>query len=456
MTVRSRPHLVLLTTIVAMFAINVDFFSVNLAVPAIAEELDTTSTTLQWAVSATLLGLGATLVPAGRLGDLLGRRPVYLVGLAIFALSSLFSGLAPNVGILIAMRALQGVGGAIVMPLSMAILTNTYDDQRALERAIGLVYGIGAIGSASGPFVGGALTEHLGWEWVFFFNVPFGVTALLLGLSCIPDSRDETMPRSIDWSGVLLVAAGVVTVSYAFDRAPEWGWGSSSFLGLLAIGVALLVAFVFVERRVHFPLVDLALFKIRAYVVVTIAGLAANTGFVIALFASTLYLQQVRGLSPLEAGVLFLAPSIAVGFAGPLSARLAARLRPEHVGALAVLVGGVGLTVQSAGTAWALFVPGFAVMGLGYGIGWSYASVGTQTVVPRTRAGAASGVTLTIVIAGAGIALVGATSAIDAISGGVEPTGTAIRDVLRVVAGASLVVGGALMVVARRAVPARV
>lgn len=450
LTERRARRLLLTTTIIGMFAINVDFFSINLAIPAIAEDLDTTTTTLQWAVSATLLALGACLIPAGRLGDLIGRRPVYLVGLGVFALSSLLSALATDVGFLVAMRALQGVGGAIVMPLSIAILTNSYDDTKQRQRAIGLLYGVGAIGSAIGPFVGGVLTENLGWEWVFLFNVPFGLGALLLGLRSVPDSKDETVPRSIDWAGAVLIASGIVALSYAFDRAPEWGWDSITFLSLATFGIFLLVLFVVLEGRLRYPLVDLALFKIRAYVVVTIAGLFANIGFVIALFASTIYLQQVRGLSPLEAGALFLFPSIAVAFAGPLSARLAERLRPEHVGAIAVIVGGIGLLVQNGSDAWAFFVPGFAIMGLGYGIGWSYASVGTQAVVPQEKAGAASGVTLAIVIAGAGIALVVATAFIRELSDGPTPTSGAIQDVLRAVACLTLAVGGLLLLAARR------
>jgi len=436
----------------AMFAIDVDFFSLNLALPDIAEALGTTTTNLQWAVSAGLLAIAATLVPAGRIGDIVGRRPMFLVGAAVFGAASLGCGLATTDGMLIAMRVVQGVGGAILMPLTVAVVSLAAPDDQARGRSIGLVYGVGAVGAAAGPFLGGVLTETLGWEWVFFFNVPFAIGALVFGWLGVPDSRDESAPRHVDVVGAVLVAVGIVTISLAFDRGGAWGWGSARFLGLAAAGVAILAAFVVVETRVRAPLVDLGLFRNRAFVVVVGSGWIGNSAFVIAIFSTTMYLQQVRDLSPLEAGVVFLAPSIANCFAGPLSGRMAERLRPEHVGALAVLVGGVGLAVQSSDmTVWAVLVLGLAVMGLGYGVAWSYSSVGTQAVVRPEQAGGAAGVTLSIVIGGAGLLLVLAATAIEELSGGPTPTVGALEDVLRVVAAVSIAVAGGLTLLAARA-----
>jgi EmrB/QacA subfamily drug resistance transporter len=437
-----------------MFAIDVDFFSLNLALPSMARALDTTTTNLQWAISAQLIAIGAVLIPAGRLGDIFGRRRVYLLGTVVFAIASLACGLATTPEFLIAMRVAQGIGGGILMPLTVAVVASAYADEHARGRAIGLIYGVGAIGAAAGPFIGGILTEQLGWEWVFFFNVPVAVGALVLGVSGVPDSRDEAAPRHVDVRGVGLVTIGLIAVSYAFDRAGEWGWGAAKFIGLLAAGVGLLVLFVLAEARTRYPLVDLGLFRNRSYVIVTLAGWVSNSGFVIALFSSTLYLQQVRGLSPVEAGVVFLAPSVATACAGPLSGRLAERLRPESIGALAVLVGGAGLLFGTIDmTVWVVFVVGIAVMGLGFGLGWSYASVGTQAVVPTRLAGAASGVTLAIVIGGAGVLLVVASTAIEELSGG-APTTDAIEDVCRVTAAVALVAGGVLLALRRRAIAA--
>ncbi len=450
-TARRRSTLMVAAGL-AMFAIDVDFFSLNLALPEMARELDTTTTNLQWAVSAGLLAVAAFLIPAGRIGDIVGRRPMFLVGATVFGLASLGCGLSTSAGMLIGMRVVQGIGASILMPLTIAVVSHAYTDDSARGRAIGLIYGIGAVGGAAGPFLGGLLTESLGWEWVFFFNVPFAIGALVFGLVGVPDSRDETAPRHVDAVGAVLVALGIVAISYAFDQGPAWGWGSAGFLGLALAGVVLLALFVVVEARVRAPLVDLALFRNRAFVVVTGAGWVANSAFVIAIFATTLYLQQVRDLSPIEAGVVFLAPSIALGFAGPLSGRLAERLRPEQVGALAVLVGGIGLAVQAVDmTVWAVLVIGLGVMGLGYGIAWSYSSVGTQAVVRPEQAGGAAGVTLTVVIGGAGLMLVLAATAIEELSNGPVPTVAALEDVLRIVAGASIVVAGALMVLAARA-----
>jgi EmrB/QacA subfamily drug resistance transporter len=450
-----RTRILLTSACLAMLAINVDFFSLNLALPSMARALDTTTTNLQWAISAQLIAIAAVLIPAGRLGDIFGRRALYLLGTALFGLASLACGFAGSSEFLIAMRVAQGVSSGILMPLTVAVVASAYADEHARGRAIGLVYGVGAVGAAAGPFIGGILTEQLGWEWVFFFNVPVAVGALVFGLSGVPDSRDETAQRHVDGVGVVLVATGLVTISYAFDRAATWGWGSARFIGLLAAGLGLLVAFVLVEARTRFPLVDLALFRNRAFVIVTLAGWVSNTGFVIALFASTVYLQQVRGLSPVEAGLVFLAPSVALAFAGPLSGRLAERLHPEVIGALAVLVGGAGLLVGTIDmTVWVVFVVGIGVMGLGFGLGWSYASVGTQAVVPTRMAGEASGVTLTIVIGGAAVLLVVAATAIEELSGGTQPTTGAIEDVCRVTAAAALVAGGLLLAVRRRAVAA--
>jgi EmrB/QacA subfamily drug resistance transporter len=438
-----------------MFAIDADFFSLNLALPSMARALGTTTTNLQWAISAQLIAIGAVLIPAGRLGDIFGRRKVYLLGTALFGLASLACGFATTPEFLIAMRVLQGVGGGILMPLTVAVVASAYADEHARGRAIGLVYGVGAIGAAAGPFIGGILTEQLGWEWVFFFNVPVAAAALALGLSGVPDTRDETAPRRVDVLGVALVTTGLVAVSYAFDRAGTWGWGSAKFIGLLAVGAGLLVVFVLVEARIRHPLVDLALFRNRSYVIVTLAGWASNSGFVIALFAATIYLQQVRQLSPVEAGIVFLAPSVTTALAGPLSGRLAERLRPEVIGALAVIVGGAGLLFCTIDmTVWVVFVTGLAVMGLGFGIGWSYASVGTQAVVPTRLAGEASGVTLAIVIGGAGVLLVVAATAIEELSGGPRPTTSAIEDVCRITAAVALVAGGVLLAVRRRAIAA--
>jgi EmrB/QacA subfamily drug resistance transporter len=443
--------LLLAATGLAMFAIDLDFFSLNLALPDMAKSLGTTTTDLQWAISAMLLALGALLIPAGRLGDIFGRRPMFLFGATLFALASLGCGFAGSPGILVLMRVLQGAGGAVLMPLTVAVVSNAYADPHARGRAIGLIYGIGAIGAAAGPFIGGVLTEQLGWEWVFFFNVPIAVGALLLGFVSIENSRDPDAPRRVDLPGLVLVAGGIVAISYAFDRAGVWGWTSARFVGLLLAGVALLGGFVLVEARVRHPLVDLTLFQNRPFVVVTLAGMAANSAFVIAIFATTVFLQQLRDLTPVEAGTVFLAPSIALAFAGPLSGRLAEHLRPERIGALAVVVGGIGLFVQTIDLmVWSSFVVGIVVMGIGYGIGWTYASVGTQAVVRPVQAGQASGITLAIVIGGAGVFLVIAATGIEELSGGIAPTTAAIEGVLRVVAAVSLVVGGVLTAVGAR------
>jgi EmrB/QacA subfamily drug resistance transporter len=404
-----------------------------------ARELDTSTTNRQWAISGFMLALGSFLIPGGRLGDILGRRRMLITGTAIFGLSSLAGGLAPSASFLIGARLIQGIGAAILFPLSIAVVTNTFPEERR-KRAIGNLYGLAAAATAVGPFVGGGLTEALSWRWVLLINVPVAAIAIALMVRSVPESRDETVPRQIDFSGLAAIALGIGAITFAVDRGDAWGWGSGRTIGLFAAGVALLLAFVAIERRATWPLVDLKLFRNRSFVAITLLGMTANVAFVVTTFATTLYLQDVRGYSPLEGGSIFLAASLMQAVAGPLSGRLAERFDIPRTMLAAIVIGALGLLVIAAGLGVGIIVAALVVFGLGYGLCWAMLSVGTQSVVAADRAGEASGVSLSIVIgmAGLGVALV--ASLIEVISGGGTSEGAAIEQILRVIAVGSVVI----------------
>jgi MFS family permease len=320
-------------------------------------------------------------------------------------------------------------------------------------RAIGNAYGIGAVAMAIGPLFGGGITALVDWRATLLVNVPLSVAAIALVAFGVQESRDATVPRSVDVRGLLAVAFGIAAVTVAVDRANESGLAVTLVSG--AIGVLLLVAFVFRERTARWPLVRLDLFRNAPYVVVTLMATVANIGFVVATFGTTMYLQQVKGYSPLEAGAIFLAASLAAGTAGPLSGRLGERFDIPRTIAVATMVGAVGLFVVSLGGALPPYMCGLALFGIGYGIGWAMATIGTQTVVPAERVGEASGVTLAVVIGFAGLAVAAACVLIETGAKGGH-LGGAIEDVLRWTAVGSAVMAAILVVLAARLMPKRV
>jgi MFS family permease len=438
----ARLRRILLAVSLAMFLVQLDFFALNLALPQMAHELHVTTTDMQWAISGYMLAVGALMIPGGRLGDILGRKRVLLAGVALFGLTSVAAGLSDSAGMVIAFRVLQGAGAALSFPVGIAALTNAFPEDRR-EAAIGNAYGIAAAGTALGPFVGGALSE-ISWRWVLIFNVPLALAALVLGLTSMEESRDPTVPRTIDVKGVAAITLGISALTFAVDRGDTWGWTSPATLGTFAVGALMLVLFVAIERRVRFPLVELSLFRNTPYVVITLAGMVSNICFCVTTFAVTIYLQEVRGLRPIEAGVVFLAPSLTLGVMGPLSGRIGPRFRPIGVMATAIGAGSVGLLILSGAHEWALFVPAFALFGAGLGFGWSFVSVATQAVVKTERAGEASGVTLTIVVAVAGLCVATAATVLEVLQAGGASAGEANEQLLRWTAIGALAVSAAL------------
>lgn len=405
-----RRHGALAAVALGVFCIQLDSFALNLALPTIGRDLGAADGDLQWAISAYLLTVGTCMLGAGRLGDLYGRRHLLRVGVTAFGVGSLLCALSPTLALLVAARVLQGAGGALIMPVGLALLTNVYPSERR-ARATGLAIGLGSLATALGPFIGGALTDIGSWRAIFWINVPVALAAVW-SLAGTEESRDENGPRRLDVLGLTLATLALACVATYVDRAPVWGWLSASAISLL-LGMTILGAtFIYWERRTAFPLVDLALFANRPFVVLTFSGAVANTATVVFLFVVPLSLQGPWGLTPVVAGLAFLAPSVFMAAAGPV----AGRVHPEHaiaVMAASLLISAVALLTAAHTIMLTTYVVAIAICGAGLGVANALTLVATQGMVTPGRAGEASGVTKTVITVAAGFGVVLAAPAAD-------------------------------------------
>jgi EmrB/QacA subfamily drug resistance transporter len=433
--VRSRWILTAVST--ALFCVQIDYFAMNLALPRMAADLHSTATDLQWVISVYMLALGAFMVPAGRIGDIFGRRRALLAGVALFGVASALCAVAPTAGLVIAFRALQGVGAALIFPVSVAVLTNAFPAVRA-GRAIGLAYGIAGLGNAAGPLVGGLLTQTLGWRWIFWLLVPISLVSLVMAALTVPESSDETVPRRIDLSGLALVTVGIGLFTLTFDRAPSWGWATPGTIIAFVASVAVLAAFVIVENMVRWPLVDLSLFRNARFTILVVAGTVANIAYTVTVYLSTVNLQQVRGLSPLMAGLAFLGPSIGAALGGPMSGRLAAKYPPVRVMGIACIAAALALAALAVSRGWAGYLIALAACGFTMGLVYAFTTVATQAVVRPERAGEAAGVALTslVTLAGVGVAVSG--TVLEMLTRAGMSTGSGIEVIFLTVAAALL------------------
>jgi MFS family permease len=425
----------------ALFCIQLDFFSLSLALPTIADDLGTTVTNLQWLLSGYMIALGSLLIPAGRAGDALGHRTVLLLGVAIFGLTSLACGLAPSAPVLIGARIAQGAGAALVMPAAFALVTNATDEDDR-PRIVGALLGIAGIGTALGPVVGGVLASSAGWRWVFLINVPIAAFTVWRGLR-LPDSRSTTGPRSLaglDRWGVVTVVGGLGLISIAIDDVSVEGWTSAATLVPLVGGLVLLVAFAMVERRVADPLVRPSLLHNRLFVVLTVAGTLANIGSCVYVVGATLELQNVRGLSAATAGLLFVVSSVGLAMCGPLSGRLSVRFPAGMVMGVAVVLSAPALVLLAVAGPLPLYVFALGLCGITTGMGYALGQLAVQNVLPPERSAEGTGVLLTVLICVGGIGVVAATAVIEAV-GDQRPTSAGIALVLIVLAAVLLVAG---------------
>jgi EmrB/QacA subfamily drug resistance transporter len=380
---------------VSFFMTIVDLTIVNVALPTIGRELHFSESNLQWVVTAYGLTFGGFLLLGGRAADLLGRRRILMVGLAVFTAASLGAGLATSDGFLIAMRGLQGFGAAVVLPAALSIVMNMFAEGAERNKALGIWGGIGAAGATVGLITGGLLTRYVGWEYIFFLNVPIGLAALLLAPRIVPESRLEAVRRRFDPLGAITVTGGLLLLVYALSKAPDVGWGAARTVTLLAVSAASLIAFLVVETRVEAPLLPLRIFRLRTVAAANAVGLLLGGGFFGFIFVGTLYMQQVLGYSALQTGVAWLAASLtSVALAG-LSQMLVTRISAAPVMALGMaLIGGGALWATQApvhGHFWSALAGSFFVAGAGTAFAFIPVSIAGLAGVAEREAGLASG-----------------------------------------------------------------
>lgn len=391
----------------ALFCIQLDFFSLGLALPVIADDFGTTTTDLQWVLSGYMLALGSLMIPASRAADLLGRKRVLLAGIAAFGTASLLCGLSQSAQQLEILRVVQGVGAAMIMPVALALVTNA-TDAAVRPRVLGLMFGLANIGTALGPIVGGGLAASAGWRWVFFINVPIAALAFLLGARTLTDSRDpegHTL-RQMDWAGLALVMVSVAALSLGIDAMSARGASALVPSVLIVVAVIALTLFVLRERRASWPLVSRDLGRRTPFWVLLGGGTFANAGYAMLIIIVIIQLQQVRGFSSAVAGLVFVAPAVATALCGPISGRLAGKVSPPLVMGISIALGGIGMIVQAMSESLVVDIVGLTLTGLAFGMGYTFTNVATQSVLPETLSSQASGVVLTTIVSLGGVAVV--------------------------------------------------
>ena len=380
---------------VSFFMTIVDLAIVNVALPTIGRALHFSESNLQWVVTAYAITFGGFLLLGGRAADLLGRRRIFMLGLAVFTAASLGCGLARTDGLLIALRGLQGFGAAVVLPAALSIVMNMFVEGADRNKALGLWGAIGASGATVGVVAGGLLTRYAGWEYIFFLNVPVGAAGLLLARRVVPESRLQGTRRRFDPLGAVSVTGGLLLGVYAISKAPQAGWGSVRTVTLLVISAALLVAFVVIEARAAAPLMPLRIFRLRTVAVANAVGLLLGGSFFAFIFIGTLYMQQVLGYSALQAGTAWLAASLtSVALAGAAQ-KLVTTISTGPVMALgmAMIGGGILWATQAPvhGHFWSALAGPFFVTGAGTAFAFIPVSIGGLAGIAEHEAGLASG-----------------------------------------------------------------
>jgi EmrB/QacA subfamily drug resistance transporter len=379
---------------VGLFMIMLDNTVVNVALPSIRRSLGMSLEGLEWVVAGYALTFAAFMLIGGKLADFFGRRLIFMVGLAVFTGASLVCGLAPNGGFLIGARVVQGLGGAMMNPATLSIITATFAP-RERGKAIGIWAGVSAMALAIGPLVGGLLTEHVNWHWIFFVNVPVGIAGLFAIPIFIDESRDESAQQRLDVPGLVASAVGLFSLTYAFIEANNYGWTSARILGAFAIAVVGLISFVLLERHQRTPMLDLSLFRNRTFGGANAAMLFVGLAMFGTFFYVSLYMQNVLGYSPVQAGASFLPMTLLIILIAPRAGALTDKVGSRW------LVGG-GMTLLAAmlfyftqlglhESFWAL-LPGFLLGGVGMGMTMTPTTAAAMSAVAVDKAGVGSAV----------------------------------------------------------------
>jgi EmrB/QacA subfamily drug resistance transporter len=388
---RRRRYLILAVCCLSLFIVGLDSTIVNVALPSIGRELHASVSGLQWTIDAYLLVLASLLMLSGSTADRIGRRRTFQAGLALFTLGSLLCSVAPGLGWLIAFRMLQAVGGSMLNPVAMSIITNTFTEPAERARAIGVWGGVFGLSMAMGPVLGGLLVDAVDWRGVFWVNIPVGIAALVLTALFVPESK-APRPRRLDPFGQLLVIALLASLTYAVIEGPAYGWGSARILSFFAAAVIALVVLLVYEPRRPEPLVDLRFFRSLPFSGATLTAVSAMGALGGFLFLNTLYLQEVRGYRPLIAGLFLLPMAAAMAVCAPLAGRMVARRgtrMPLLIAGAGLIAGGALLT---APTSAGYLIVSYLVFGVGIGMVNAPITNSAVSGMPREQAGVAAGI----------------------------------------------------------------
>jgi EmrB/QacA subfamily drug resistance transporter len=420
--------------VAAYFMTTIDLTIVNVSLPTIGRDLHFTQISLQWVATAYALTFGGFLLLGGRAADLLGRRRILMLGLGLFTAASLACALATGEAFLIAMRAGQGLGGAIMLPAALSIVTNMFQEGAERNKALGIWGGLGAGGGTVGLIAGGLITRYAGWQYVFYLNVPIGAAMLALAPRIVPESRLTASDRRFDATGAIAGTGGLVLLVDAISQAPQYGWGSTRTVIMLAAAVAALIAFVVIESRVRWPVLPLSIFRLRTLTGANVAALLLGGSFFAFLFVGTLYMQEVLGFSALQTGLAWLAASLASMALAGLSQLLVTR-----VGTRPVMT--IGMTLIGVGILWATQAPvhgsftgnlvgPFIVTGAGTAFSFIPISIAALAGVQERQSGLASGLLNTSLQIGGALGIAIASSVAAGHTRTLEHAGEATRAAL--------------------------
>jgi EmrB/QacA subfamily drug resistance transporter len=411
-TAENRKWWTLAAVGLGLFMLMLDNTVVNVALPSIERDLGARLSELEWIVSGYALTFAALMLTGGKLADLLGRRRVFVGGLAVFAASSLACALAPTPEVLIGARIVQGVGAALMNPATLSIITATFPP-RERGTAIGIWAGVSATALAIGPFVGGLLTEHVGWNSIFYVNVPIGAIAIVASLFLIDESKDMSEDQRLDFPGLATATVGLFALTYGLIEANNYSWGSARIVGAFAVAVAALAAFVVLETRQRRPMLDFALFRNSTFTGASLAVLFLTLAMFGVFFYVSLYMQNVLGFSPVEAGAAFLPMTLLIVLIAPLAGRHSDRAGSRWlltVGTTLVAAQLFYLSRLGVDTSYWMLLPGMVLGGIGIACVMSPATAAALSGVPVDQAGVGSAVINTARQLGGsiGIALLGA------------------------------------------------
>jgi EmrB/QacA subfamily drug resistance transporter len=378
----------------ALFMIMLDNTVVNVALPSIQKDLGASISGLEWTINGYTLSFAVLLATGGRLGDIFGRRLMFIAGVVIFALSSATAGFAPDETALVISRVVQGVGAALMMPGTLSIITDAFPAHER-GKAMGTWAGVSALALAIGPVLGGFLTEHVSWRAIFYINIPVAIGAVLATLFAVRESRDTSVGREVDYAGVAVLTAGLTALILALVEGNSWGWGSTEIIALLAAAAVALPAFVWVENRVKAPMVQFDLLSDRNFLAAVCVALIITFAMMGVFFFLALYMQDILDYSPLEAGVRFLPSTLMIVGVAPVAGRLSDRFGPRWLiaGGLVIVAASLfSFSRIAVDSGYLDLLPGFMLLGIGIAMTMSPMTSAAMNAVPVQKAGIASGV----------------------------------------------------------------